>query len=96
MDSRVGYFGIEKRTCLKTLGKKEVKRIETLKRWVGIVKKLVVFRKQYLRSGTNKLINMDLVLSRCWEQKALGICPRQRLRIRRQVAEVLGKKKQTL
>ena len=92
MDSRVEYVGIDKQTCLKTLGKKEVKRLEALKRKVGIVKKLVVFRTRYLRSNTKLLINVGLVPSRCWVHKALGTCSRPRLRIRRQVAEAPGKK----
>ena len=62
-------------------------------RRVGIVKKLKVFRRRFLRTGNRQLINMGLVPARVWEHKAFGVCPTQRPMNRRQVAEMLGKKK---
>ena len=43
--------------------------------------------------AVNKLIHVGLVPARALVHKVLGICPSQRLRIRRQVADMLGKKK---
>ena len=82
-----------KRASLEKLGRKEVKRTEVWQRRMDIVTKLNVFQRQYLRKGFLKVINMGRVLARIWRHKALGICPTQRLRIRRQVAEMLRRRK---
>ena len=92
MDSKIGYHGIDKRTSAKKLRSKEAKRRAVLKRRVGIVKKRKVFQRHYLRNGTEKLISMVLVPARIWEHKSLGVCTSQRLKMRRHVAEIPGKK----
>ena len=47
-----------------------------------------------MKTETKKLTNMGLFPARIWGHKASGISPTERLRIRSQVADMLGKKKQ--
>ena len=56
--------------------------------------KFEVLRRQNLKTGTTKLIHMGLVPTRIWGHGAPGVSPTQRLQMRGQVAEMLGKKKQ--
>ena len=60
-----------------------------------IAKKLKVFQRQYLKKGNKKLVNMELSWShlRFGDTKTWWICLTQRLKIRRQVAEMLGKRR---
>ena len=50
-------------------------------------------QRPYLRRGTKKLVKMGFGLTRTWRPKALGVCSSERLKIIRQIAEMLGKKK---
>lgn len=76
------------------IGSKEVTRRGMSKRRAGRVSNCKAFRRQYLKKGTKKLTTMGLVLARVWRHKVLGICPTQRLKIRRRVAELLGKRQE--
>ena len=49
--------------------------------------------KEGLEKVTEKLFNMGLVPARIWEHKLLGVYPTRRLKTRRQVAKMLGRKK---
>ena len=76
------------------LGNKEAKRRAAWKRRVVIVKKVQGGSKTIPQNCHKKTINVGLVPARVLGYQARGICPSARLRIRRQVAEMLGKKKQ--
>ena len=60
---------------------------------MGVVKKLQVFQTKYMKKGAKKLINMVVVPARIRQRNVSGICPSQRLKIRRQVAEILGRQR---
>ena len=65
MDSSVGHFGTDKRTSLKYWAVKMPREKECGKS-VGVVKKLKVFRKQDLATGTQKHHRCDLVPASIW------------------------------
>ena len=58
------------------------------KRRVGIVKRPMVFRTQYVKTGTKRLMR-DWFPPECGVIEALGTCQTQRPRIRRQVANTI-------
>ena len=70
MDCSIEFSGIDTRILLRRFGNKEVKRIGMWTIRVGTVKNLTVFRRQYLKTGTKRLINMGLVPARVWEHKS--------------------------
>ena len=55
MDSSTACFGIDRRTGLRKLYTKEVKRRGMWKRRVGIFRKLQVFRRQYQARKSKRL-----------------------------------------
>ena len=59
---------------------------------VSGLKNLIFYEN--LGARTTKLIHMGLVLAGIWEHKTVDVCPIQRLRIRRQVADMSGKNEQ--
>ena len=60
---------------------------------IGIVNDLEMFRREHQKTGTEKPINMGLVPAIVWGLMALDMRPTQRQKMRRQVAEMLDKKK---
>ena len=54
-----------------------------------------MFAEQYFRQGTKKLSKLGLVPAKVWGHMAFGLNPTERLKLRRQIAQVAGKKRST-
>ena len=51
-----------------------------------------IFQKSHLRTGMRKLSRTGLVPARAWGGQAVGIAPKERLKLRRQKAAAAGAK----
>ena len=90
MDGLIDYFGINKRMCVGNLGKKEKgTRLKWHKR-AKIVKELNVLQKGYMKQGVKMLVKH--IADKRGGIRALEMRPSKRLKVRRNIAHVMGKK----
>ena len=90
----VETLGVDLRTRTK-VGEKEKARRRKCDVKVAIAKQNHVVKKNYKKLEVRKLLRMGLVPARVWRGQALGIPPTERLKLRRQMASVAGKKSST-
>ena len=58
----------------------------------SLLKKMMVFQKNYMRTGVRKSLWTGLVAATVWRGQAVGIAPTERLNLREQMAAAAGKK----
>ena len=92
MDSSIEYWGIDNRTNLdEFLG--AFSQMLSLKHIKFLDKTQSLFqRRSSFDLFTSRFSWSGLVPARTWRHEALRVCPTQRLKIRRQVAEMLGER----
>ena len=86
---------MDPRTRTKKLGAKEKARRRTCDVKVASAKKNHSFKKNYMKVEVRKLLRTGLVPARVWGGQALGMPLDERLKLRRQMAAVAGKKSST-
>ena len=90
LETSVENLGVDLRMSTKQLGAKEKPRRKKCDVRFSLIRKHRIFQKNYRRTGVRKLLRT--VLARAWRGEAVGIAPRERLKLRRQMAAAAGKK----
>ena len=92
----VDTLGVDLRTRVKWLGAKEKARGKKCNVRFSLKNKNKAFQKSYMKVGVKKLLRAGMMPARTWGVHAVGMCPTERLKMRRQMAAVVGKKEYDL
>ena len=92
LETSVETLGVDLRARTKAVGAREKARRKKCDVRFSHIRKSRIFRKSYMRTGVRKLLRKGLVPARAWGGQAVGLAPRQRLTLRRQMAAAAGEK----
>ena len=93
MADSVETLGVDLETRVKRLGVKEKARRKKCKVRLSLIKKHNAFQKSYMKVGVKKLLRTGMVPARAWRTHAVEMGPTERLKLRRQMAAAVSKKR---
>ena len=87
MATSVEPLGVDLRTRTMQLATKEKARNKKCDVRFSLIKKKQVFQKNYVSTGVRKFLTTELVLSRAWRGRAVGMAPCREADVEREEAD---------
>ena len=92
----VETLGVDLRTRVKSLGAKEKARRKKCKLRFSLIKKNMVFQKNYMKVSVKKLLRAGMMPARTWGVYAAGMPPHGKVKVEETDGSCCGKKEHDL